>query len=298
MGQKVALVLSSGGARGFAHIGAIEELEAQGFEITSVAGTSMGALIGGLYASGQLEQAKDWMFTRSTRQMLSLVDMSLGRNHLVKGEKVIKKFEEVVPDAKIEDLPTSFCAVATDVKNSKEVVFDTGSLYNAIRASISIPAFFSPVKYNGGVLVDGGVINPIPLNRVKRTQGDILVAINVSGRDCHDLHELKRVAISRRDQKKSLLPTIPDVSALIKQQIKEEKEHPDRNYFSLLSKSFSLMIQQNGALSLQLTPPDILIDIPMNKYGSFDYDKAEAISKMGRVEMKKALEEYKLRTQR
>ncbi|MDD2292917.1 MAG: phospholipase, partial [Bacteroidales bacterium] len=165
-------------------------------------------------------------------------------------------------------------------------------------ASISIPAFFTPVKYNGGVLVDGGVINPIPLNRVKRTQGDILVAINVSGRDCHDLHELKRVAISRRDQKKSLLPTIPDVSALIKQQIKEEKEHPDRNYFSLLSKSFSLMIQQNGALSLQLTPPDILIDIPMNKYGSFDYDKAEAISKMGRVEMKKALEEYKLRTQR
>ena len=114
MGKDVALVLSSGGARGLAHIGAIEELEAQGYNITSIAGCSMGALIGGVYAAGKLGEFRDWMKTVDRKKMLELTDFSFSLNHLVKGTRIIEAIMEFVPDVKIEDLPIPYCAVATD----------------------------------------------------------------------------------------------------------------------------------------------------------------------------------------
>ena len=126
--RDVALALSSGGARGLAHIGAIEELEQQGYRIRSVAGCSMGALVGGMYAAGRLAEFKEWMQTVDRRKMLSLLDLSLSINHLVKGEKVIDALKEIVPDVAIEDLPVEYQAIATDWKNGREVVFSKGSL--------------------------------------------------------------------------------------------------------------------------------------------------------------------------
>ena len=183
MAKDVALVLSSGGARGLAHIGAIEELEAHGYRITSIAGCSMGALIGGVYAAGKLEEFREWMKTVDRKKMLELTDFSFSLNHLVKGTRIIEAIMEFVPDIPIEDLPIPYCAVATDWKSGHEVVFREGSLFEAIRASISLPSFYEPVKRDGMILIDGGVTNPIPMNRVVRHEGDILVGIDVSGHD-------------------------------------------------------------------------------------------------------------------
>ena len=181
----VALALSSGGARGLAHIGVIAELEARGYRISSIAGCSMGALIGGVYAAGKLNEFREWMKTMDRKKMLELTDFSLSINHIVKGKRIIEAIMEFVPDMAIEDLPIPYCAIATDLISGKEVVFNKGSLFEAIRASISLPSFYEPVHRDDMLLIDGGVINPIPLNRVKRLPGDILVGVD-NGKRCAD----------------------------------------------------------------------------------------------------------------
>lgn len=144
--RRAALVLAGGGARGVAHIGAIEELESQGFEVHAVAGTSMGALVGGMYASGHLEAFKEWMYTLDKYKVFSLVDFALSTEGLVKGNRVIGAMKELVPDVKIEQMPLPFAAVAADLLTGREVVLERGGLYDAIRASISIPSVFRPVR--------------------------------------------------------------------------------------------------------------------------------------------------------
>ena len=271
--KNVALVLSSGGARGLAHIGAIEEIEAQGYHITSVAGCSMGALIGGIYAAGKLKEFREWMKTIDRKKMLELTDFSFSINHLVKGSRIIEAIMEIVPDMKIEDLPIPFCAVATDWKGGHEVVFRSGSLFDAIRASISLPSFFDPVRRDGMILIDGGVTNPIPLNRVDRQDGDILVGIDVSGHDYRAQSALQEELTERRKQKKSLPAQIID---------KFIPDNIDFNYYTVLSRVSSLMIRQNSLLMEQLTHPDILVDIQMARITTFDFDKSEKIITYGR----------------
>ena len=202
--RDVALALSSGGARGLAHIGAIEELEQQGYRIRSVAGCSMGALVGGMYAAGRLAEFKEWMQTVDRRKMLSLLDLSRSINHLVKGEKVIDALKEIVPDVAIEDLPVEYQAIATDWKNGREVVFSKGSLYDAIRASISLPLFFNPVRRGDMILVDGGVVNPLPLKQASSMAGDMLVAVNVSGSYWGGETKARQLFEARRRHSRSL----------------------------------------------------------------------------------------------
>ena len=182
-GQQVALVLGSGGARGLAHIGAIEALEEHGYLISSVSGCSMGAIIAGMYCAGKIAEAKEWFLSIDRQKILQLTDFSITGNSLVKGRKVIEALQEIVPDCGIESLRIPLTIVATDLMTTDEVVFKSGSLFEAIRASISIPLFFQPVQWQGRLLVDGGILNPLPLRQVHRTQGDILVAMNISGKD-------------------------------------------------------------------------------------------------------------------
>jgi NTE family protein len=281
--KNVALVLSSGGARGLAHIGAIEEIEAQGYHITSVAGCSMGALIGGIYAAGKLKEFREWMKTIDRKKMLELTDFSFSINHLVKGSRIIEAIMEIVPDMKIEDLPIPFCAVATDWKGGREVVFRSGSLFDAIRASISLPSFFDPVRRDGMILIDGGVTNPIPLNRVDRQDGDILVGIDVSGHDYRAQSALQEELTERRKQKKSLPAQIID---------KLIPDNIDFNYYTVLSRVSSLMIRQNSLLMEQLTHPDILVDIQMARITTFDFDKSEKIITYGRKLTHQSLSNY------
>ena len=183
MKKDVALVLSSGGPRGWAYIGAIEELLSRGYRIKSVAGTSIGSLIGGIFAAGKMEEVKEWLFSLDAWKVFSLMDLSLSKNHLVKGDKVISALKEIVPNVNIEDLDIPYCAVAADLYTGEEVVFDRGPLFDAVRASISIPSLFRPVKYGFRTLVDGGIVNTMPIDKVKRHSGDILVAFDVNDID-------------------------------------------------------------------------------------------------------------------
>ena len=281
--KNVALVLSSGGARGLAHIGAIEELEARGYRITSIAGCSMGALIAGVYAAGKIEEFREWMKTVTRKKMFELTDFSLSLNHIVKGKRIIEAIMEFVPDVAIEDLPIPYCAVATDLTAGKEVVFNKGSLFEAIRASISLPSFYEPVQRDGMILIDGGVINPIPLNRVKRQSGDILVGVDVSGHDYKSQWEEMRRLTEWQKNDKSLKAKILD---------KLIPDNIEFNYYTMLSRSSSLMIRQNSILMAKLMKPDVLVDIQMSRYGGFDYDKSEKIIAIGHQKTSLALNKY------
>ena len=323
--KNVALVLSSGGPRGFAYIGAIEALEEHGYTITSIAGTSIGSLVGGIYAAGKLAEFKEWLYSLDAWEVFSLMDLSIGKNHFVKGEKVIDAIMEIVPNVRIEDMNIPYCAVATDLYTGREVVFDYGPLFRAIRASISIPSLFRPVKYGLTTLIDGAISNCLPLNRVKRMEGDLLVAFDVN-----DVNEEEINLILRREHEarlidkqfelevhEELLDVIHDFKhdtdmSLIKrlkhagsrsmEVLKDvfnyrrafnEDDSLDygENYYDLLDRTFSLMNHKNTELMLELYKPDILVKMPFDSYGEIsDYAKAREISDRGYQLMKEALE--------
>ena len=281
--KDIALVLSSGGARGLAHIGAIEALEEHGYHISSIAGCSMGALIGGVYAAGKLKEYREWMKTIYRKKMLELTDFSFSINHLVKGDRIIEAIMAFVPDMAIEDLPIPYCAVATDWQNGEEVVFREGSLFDAIRASISLPLYYEPVRRDGRILIDGGVINPIPLNRVERHAGDLLVGVDVSGHNYKKQWERQQRLAEKHKADRSLKAQILD---------KLLPDNLDFNYYTVLSRTSSLMIRQNSILMERLMKPDILIDIQMSSYGGFDYDKSERIVNLGKKKTDLAISQF------
>ena len=281
--KDIALVLSSGGARGLAHIGAIEALEEHGYHISSIAGCSMGALIGGVFAAGKLKEYREWMKTIDRKKMLELTDFSFSINHLVKGDRIIEAIMAFVPDMAIEDLPIPYCAVATDWQNGEEVVFREGSLFDAIRASISLPLYYEPVRRDGRILIDGGVINPIPLNRVERHAGDLLVGVDVSGHNYKKQWERQQRLAEKHKADRSLKAQILD---------KLLPDNLDFNYYTVLSRTSSLMIRQNSILMERLMKPDILIDIQMSSYGGFDYDKSERIVNLGKKKTDLAISQF------
>ena len=240
----------------------------------------MGSLIGGVYAAGKLAEFREWMKTIDKKKMMELTDFSFSLNHVAKGTRIIEAIMEFVPDVAIEDLPIPYCAVATDWKSGREVVFREGSLFEAIRASISLPSFYEPVQRDGMILIDGGVTNPIPMNRVVRHEGDILVGIDVSGHDYKAQWEKQHELAERRKRSKSLSQQL--LNHLI-------PDNLDFNYYTMLSRVSSIMIRQNSLLMAQLTNPDILVDIQMSRYGSFDYDKSEKLIAIGRKKTHEAL---------
>ena len=323
--KNVALVLSSGGPRGFAYIGAIEALEEHGYTITSIAGTSIGSLVGGIYASGKLAEFKEWLYSLNAWEVFSLMDLSIGKNHFVKGERIIEAIMEIVPNVNIEDLPIPYRAVATDLYTGREVVFDHGPLFRAIRASISIPSLFRPVKYGLTTLIDGAIVNCLPLNRVERTEGDLLVAFDVNDVDeeeisliLHREHEArlmdKRFELEvheelldvihdfKHDTDMSLIKRLKHAGSRSMEVLKDvfnyrrafnEDDSLDygENYYDLLDRTFSLMNHKNTELMLELYKPDILVKMPFDSYGEIsDYAKAREISDRGYQLMKEALE--------
>lgn len=322
--KDVALVLSSGGPRGFAYIGAIEELERRGYRIISIAGTSIGSLIGGIYAAGKLNELKQWLYNLDGWKVFSLMDLSIGKNHLMKGDKLIKTIQSIVPEIDIEDLKIPFKAVATDLYTGEEVVFDSGSLFQAIRASISIPSLFRPVRYGYRTLVDGGIANTIPLSRVHRSGKDILVAFNVNDVDVDgirksiidDAEHAREKAQQKKEldqETKTVMDSIrhnPSLSLLDKmklagQQGRKVIEHAinddggsenfemGENYYELLSRTFSLMNHINSKQAIELYKPDILVNMPFDAYGDIsDYARADEIAETGRILMKTAIDRY------
>ncbi len=178
---RVALALGSGGARGYAHIGVIEALEERGYDIASVSGSSMGALVGGLHAAGRLTPYTEWVRSLNQRDVLRLLDPSLKAPGAIRADKVLAYVNELLDGTRIEDLPIPFTAVATDLLARKEVWFQQGPVDVAIRASIALPSFITPVMINGRLLADGGLMNPVPLAPLAASDADVTVAVTLAG---------------------------------------------------------------------------------------------------------------------
>ena len=291
----VTLVLSGGGARGIAHIGVIEEVERRGYEIASVAGTSMGALVGGVYADGALDPFRDWMLSLDKRKVFNLVDFTWSRLGVVKGDKFFNKMRDFIPDTPIEDLKIPYVAVAVDLINNKEVVFRKGSMFDAIRASVSIPSVLTPVKTTDGLLIDGGVMNNIPIDHVKRIPGDLLVVVNVNA--SIPVSPTKNSRQEADKQKRAYQKKVEEFQAQLQKILphgsseKPSPSHEDRmSYFNLIDKTISLMTDHMAQMSLKYFSPDMLIEVSRDSCGTFDFFKAREMIEMGREAVVLALE--------
>ena len=195
MNKRIALVLGSGGARGYAHIGVIEELERRGYNIACVAGCSMGAVVGGIYAAGKLDVYRDWIQSLDYLDVLRLVDVSF-RLGAIRGEKVFGQIRNIVGEINIEDLRIPYTAVATDLTHQQEIWFQEGCLHQAMRASAAIPSLFTPVMQGNRMLVDGGLLNPLPIVPVVSSHCDLIIAVNLNstGQNGYQLPVIQRPA--------------------------------------------------------------------------------------------------------
>ena len=289
MKKKVALVLSGGGARGIAHIGVIEELEKRGYEINSIAGTSMGALVGGMYAAGKLEEFREWMCSLDKMKVFSLVDFTFSADGIVKGDKVLNAIKDFVPDTNIEDLKIAYSATAADIENHKEIVYRTGSLYEAIRASIAIPMVITPVIKENAIIVDGGVVNNLPISNVKRNNGDLLVAVYVNANV-----ETIKLKVSKKEEKEKKSVYLKKLNEfyehvnIISPKLKKEKI----GYFTLIDKAIVSASLQLVQFSIEKNPPDILVNISRDTCGTYDFYRAEELVEIGRQSAIKMLNEF------
>ncbi len=279
MKKKAALVLSGGAARGIAHIGVIEELIKQDYEISSIAGNSMGAFIAAVFVMGKLQEFKERILLLDKKDVFKFIDFSIGRQGFIKGNKIFNELKTFFPDKDIEKMKIPYVAVAADIKNMKEVVFTQGSLYEAVRASISIPSIFTPVKKENSILVDGGVVNPIPINRVKRTENDILIASYVNA-DIPYINENK----TEEEYKINITEFRKRFNKLL------SKENKKRfNYFNLIINSTNLVTRQLAQMTIEKYDPDILIQISHETAGLFDFFKAKELIEAGKKATIKAL---------
>lgn len=257
--KTVSLVLGSGGARGLAHIGIIRVLEEKGFEITSIAGCSVGALVGGIYAAGKMTEYEDWVRNLTKFDMVNMMDIAWVGGGLVKGKRVIDKMIKLVGDRQIEDLPISFTAVATELESGREVWLSEGPLFDAIRSSCSLPLFFTPARYKEKMLVDGGVVNPVPIAPVFHDNTDLTIAVNLGGK-------LSKDPSTQRKK---------DVGAY------------EVAYFV-----FDAMQSTIARQKLAAYPPDLVIDIPRDAARTFEIDRAAEMIRIGREAAEKVLHKY------
>ena len=288
--QKVALVLSSGGARGLAHIGVIEGLEAHGFEITSIAGTSMGSLVGAFKACGELDTYKKWAINLDRLDVFKLIDFTFSVTGFIRGEKVFKSLEEIIKDRPIESLAIPFAAVATDINHKKEKVMSAGSMYQAIKASVAIPTVIKPVNFEDHKLIDGGVLNPVPVNRVHRTQGDILVVSNVSSSKSY-----KSPSQSKEEDEDDYLAMLNKFKNKWAKLLPGSSSAKEKlGYFELLNRSIDLMQDQLTELILQQSQPEILAEVSRDACNTFEFYRAEEMIQAGREAIEEAIQHYRL----
>lgn len=286
MSQKVKLVLGSGGARGIAHIAVIEELEKRGYEIVEIIGCSMGAVIGGIYAGGHLTEYKEWLFSLDRNQVFDLTDFTLKREGFVKGEKIFAKHRELTGDLNIEDFEIPFTAVSVDVKAGKEVHFTSGDLYKALRSSVSIPGVFVPVENNKQMLVDGGVLNPLPLNLVQKREDAIVVAVDLNAKGKKLLKDAEKTTKAPKWYEN----VIPE-NILEKTRIETKKEENSLSMFELMESSYILTQDRLKELMIKVYPPDVLVKIPRKTCSTFEFWKAKFVHKNGKLAFEQAIKE-------
>lgn len=269
--KTVSLVLGSGGARGMAHIGVIKCLEEYGYKIESISGCSMGALVGGFYAAGKLDNYTEWLRGIDTLDMIKLLDLK-GSGGLVSGERLMEKMKELVGDPFIEDLPIKFTAVASDVKDEKEIWINKGSLMEAVRASISIPLFFMPYPHHGRFLIDGGVLNPVPIAPTFQDQTDLTIAVNLGG-------EINPGITAPKKEEN------PSVTSKLKEYLQNiampDAMTEEYGMYEIVSQSIEAMQGTIARMKLAAYPPDIIIEVPRNLCSTLEYNRADEIIDYG-----------------
>jgi len=291
----VALVLGAGGARGLAHIGVIEALQARGYTIASVAGSSMGALVGGIHAAGKLREYRDWACALERSDVLRLLDFAFGHPGLIKGERVLGVISELVGKHEIEDLDIPFTAVATDILGRREVWLNRGPLFDAIRASIAIPMIFTPFKINGRELVDGGLLAPVPIAATRLGLGDMVIAVDVNARP-------DSVRRPRPDKpaapKQETETTDPEsyrsrISAFIENLLgKSGNGQAQPGLMDLMARSLDTMQGQIARMQLAMDPPDLLIRVPHNACLFYEFWRASELIERGREIAEAALDDF------
>jgi NTE family protein len=284
--KSVSLVLGSGGARGLAHIGVIHWLEENGYEIKSISGCSMGALIGGIYAAGKLDTYVQWVRSITKLDIITLLDLSWGKGGLVKGDKIINTLVDLVGDQKIEDLPVSFTAVAADIKAEKEIWINKGRLFDAIRASMSLPLFFTPFEFNGTLLIDGGVLNPVPIAPTFGDNTDLTIAVNLGGPPT----EIGDQAGKPENPQLQDSFIHQNINRFIKnlQQSAMSTGRKDWDVYDVAMQAFEAMQSTIARQKLAAYPPDLTIEIARNACGTLEFDRADEMIKLGYTKAKQA----------
>lgn len=280
--KTVSLVLSSGGARGLAHIGVIEALEEQGYRINAVAGCSMGALIGGIYARGKLAEYKDWICNLDRIDVFSLMDFTISTKGFIKGNKVFQAVEAIVGDELIENLPLPFTCNAVNIHTGEEDVFTEGSLFQAIRASAAIPTVFKPFAIGEKEYVDGALLNPVPLNLSSRSQSDLVIASDVNA----PIACLIRENQSAKEGKPLLaVPNwVTEYKAKMSRFFPQEKKEKPRSlgFLDLMNLSFEMMQDRLSDYILQLHPVDAVVQMSRKQCGTFEFYRAKDIIAVGK----------------
>lgn len=287
--KTISLVLGSGGARGLAHIGVIQVIEEHGYEIKSIAGCSIGTVIGGIYAAGKLAYFEDWICKLTRLDIISMMDVAWGRGGVIKGDKVIERLVSMAGDVQIEDLPIPFTAVAADIQNEKEVWINSGPLFDAIRASISLPLFLTPVKYKGTYLIDGGVLNPVPIAPTLHDNTDLTIAVNLGG----PIKKTPPPVINPKTQEeeKSFLQDMMGQMTEKWNALTNSSEQAEKDWgmYDVADLAFDAMQSTVARLKLAAYPPDVLIEIPRNACGTMEFDRAEEMIALGRKRAEEVL---------
>lgn len=291
----VSLILGSGGARGLAHIGVIQYLEEHNYPIKFISGSSMGALIGGVYAAGKLPEFTDWFVNLSKTDILSLTDIAWERSGLIKGDRLLKQLATLIGNPNIEDLKIPFSAVATDIDNEKEIWLQKGPLLPAIRASIALPMIFTPTSYKGRTLIDGGVLNPLPIAPTFGHSNDLTVAVNLGGKnDSVNHQEAEQQQLEKQTQHKTWLSSVSELFDDLKERFtaSETQQNSPFNWdmYDVSNKAFDSMQSSIARQKIAAYPPDVLIEISREACGMLEFNEAQRMIDLGYQSAQQAMQ--------
>lgn len=299
----ISLVLGSGGARGITHIGVIKCLIDRGFDIRYISGSSMGALIGGIYAAGKLDVYEEWLCKLQRRDVLGLLDFSFSTRSLFKGERIIKVLRDLIGDCNIEDLPIGFTAVATDVNEQREIWLNKGSLFEAIRASMAVPMIFSPVVKGNKLLVDGGLINPVPIASTLHNHTSLTIAVDLNGpqerhANLDDKEQEDTTADDVADTDTDKIVSSSGYREVIGNYIgnirrrSKFSEEGELSTFELVYKSMATVQTVLTQFKLAAYRPDLLVEIPRNLCTFFEFHRATELIEFGYRRTEETLDRY------
>ncbi|MBU2910942.1 serine protease [Vibrio sp. 10N.286.55.E10] len=278
MAKTVSLVLGSGGARGLVHVGIIRWLIEHGYQIKSISGCSIGALIGGVYAAGKLDEFEEWVTSIDQSDMAMMLDFSWQSSGIFKGDKIIETLRGLIGEISIEDLPIPYTAVAANVAEEKEVWLQSGSLFDAIRASISLPLFFTPHVINGEVLIDGGVLNPVPIAPTFSDKTDFTLAVNLGGEP--EMLQQEVIPVSLPTKESNLHEKVVHFIDNLGSSVKSKMSFNFAAY-DIANQAFDAMQSTIARQKLAAYPADITLEIPRNACGTLEFDRSQEMIDRG-----------------